>query len=123
MRNKDQILIEQAYSKILNEIYDREDDHNRDDGSDTFYKEDTIIFNDPNELPYCYEVSYEKKMESGFYDDSVIGVEINWAKAYKKDSEETEFLFDITKETDPSISDIQDWVYNYEIGDTKLDIL
>jgi hypothetical protein len=74
-------------------------------------------------LPYSYDVSYEKKMERGFYDDSVVGVEINSAKAYKKDSDEVEFLFDVTDETEPNLSDIQDWVYNYEIGDTKLDIL
>ena len=65
----------------------------------------------------------KKEMESGFYNDSVLGVEINWAKAFKKDSDDVEFVFDVTNETDPSLSDIEDWVYNYEIGDTKLDIL
>jgi hypothetical protein len=110
-------------SSPVKDSYDEEDDHNRDDDSDTFYREDTVMFNDPHKLPYCYEVSYEKKMESGFYDDSVVGVEINWAKAYKKDSEETEFLFDITNETNPTLSDIQDWVYNWAIGDSELDIL
>ena len=78
---------------------------------------------DPNGLPYSYEVSYEKKMESGFYDDSVLCVEINWAKSYKKDSDETEFVFDVTNETNPTLSDIQDWVYNWAIGDLKLDTL
>lgn len=122
MKNKDDILLEQAYSKVLKEDHD-EDDHNRDDGSNIFHSEDTLIFNDPMNLPYSYDVSYEKKMERGFYDDSVVGVEINSAKAYKKDSDEVEFLFDVTDETEPNLSDIQDWVYNYEIGDTKLDIL
>ena len=122
MKNKDDILLEQAYSKVLKEDHD-EDDHNRDDDSNIFHSEDTLIFNDPMNLPYSYDVSYEKKMERGFYDDSVVGVEINSAKAYKKDSEEVEFLFDVTDETEPNLSDIQDWVYNYEIGDTKLDIL
>jgi len=122
MKNKDDILLEQAYSKVLKEYHD-EDDHNRDDDSNIFHSEDTLIFNDPMNLPYSYDVSYTKKMERGFYDDSVVGVEIDSAKAYKKDSEEVEFLFDITNETKPNLSDIQDWVYNYEIGDTKLDIL
>jgi hypothetical protein len=122
MKNKDDILLEQAYSKVLKEDHD-EDDHNRDDDSNIFHSEDTLIFNDPMNLPYSYDVSYEKKMERGFYDDSVVGVEINSAKAYKKDSDEVEFLFDVTDETEPNLSDIQDWVYNYEIGDTKLDIL
>ena len=88
-----QILLEQAYSKVLKEDHD-EDDHNRDDDSNIFHSEDTLIFNDPMNLPYSYDVSYEKKMERGFYDDSVVGVEINSAKAYKKDSDEVEFLFD-----------------------------
>ena len=123
MKSKDDVLLEQAYSKIIKEFYDREDDHNRDDDSDIFYQEDTVMFDDPNELPYSYEVNYEKKTEHGFYDDSVVGVVINWAKAYKKVSEETEFLFDITNETDPTLSDIQDWVYNWAIGDSKLNTL
>jgi hypothetical protein len=122
MKSKDDILLERAYSKVLKESYD-EDDHMRDDDSNIFHRKDEIIFNDPHNLPYSYAVSYEKKMESGFTDDSVLGVEINWAKAFKKDSEDVEFVFDVTNETNPSLSDIEDWVYNYEIGDTKLDIL
>lgn len=120
MRTKDDILLEQAYSKILKEDYDN---HNRDDNSKVFHIDDTVMFDDPFGSPYSYEVSYEKKMESGFYDDSVLGVEINWAKAYKKDSDETEFLFDITNETKPNLSNIQDWVYNWAIGDLKLETL
>jgi hypothetical protein len=120
MRKKDDILLEQAYSKILKEEFD---DHNRDDDSKVFHVDDTVIFNDPTGLPYSYEVSYEKKMKSGFYDDSVLSVEINSAKAYKKDSDDVEFLFDVTNESNPNFSDIQDWVYNWAIGDSKLDTL
>lgn len=122
MKSNDDILLEQAYSKVLKESYD-EDDHRRDDDSNIFHRNEEIIFNDPHNLPYSYAVSYEKKMESGFYNDSVLGIEVNWAKAFKKDSDDVEFLFDVTNETEPSLSDIEDWVYNYEIGDTKLDIL
>ena len=64
----------------------------RDDDSNIFHRKDEIIFNDPHNLPYSYAVSYEKKMESGFSDDSVLAVEINWAKAFKKDSEDVEHL-------------------------------
>lgn len=104
-------MLEQAYSKVL-----KEDNH-----ENIFHKEETIMFEDPKGLPYVYEVSYEKKMEHGFYNDSVVGVNINWAKAYKENSDEV--LFDITDTTEPNVSDIQDWVYNFEIGDTKLNIL
>jgi hypothetical protein len=120
MRKKDDILLEQAYNLVINPIQESHDDDN--DGN-IFHIDDTVMFDDPTGLPYSYEVSYEKKMESGFYDDSVVGVEINSAKAYKKDSDEVEFLFDITNETKPNFSDIQDWVYNWAIGDLKLDIL
>lgn len=120
MKTKDQTLLEQAYLKVINE-YHGDDDHDRDDGGKTFHETDNIIFEDPQGKPYVYEVSYEKKKEQGFYDDSVLGVEIISAKAYKKDS--NEFLFDITNETETTLADIQDWVYNWSIGDSKLNLL
>jgi hypothetical protein len=114
MRQKDDILLEQAYSKILKEYVDE-----RDDGP--FYKDDSINFEDPFGKPFIYYVEYEKKMESGFYDDSVVGVNINSAKVFKNDGDE--IGMDITNETNPSLSDIQDWVYNHEIGDSRLNLL
>jgi hypothetical protein len=114
MKSKDQILLEEAYSKILKEYVDE-----RDDGP--FYRDDTIVFEDPFGKPYVYEVSYEKKMESGFYDDNVLNVNIHSAKVYKNDSDEV--IMNITNETKPSLSDIQDWVYNHEIGDSRLNLL
>jgi hypothetical protein len=114
MKSKDDILLEQAYSKILKEYVDE-----RDDGP--FYKDDSISFEDPFGKPFIYYVEYEKKMESGFYDDSVIGVTINSAKVFKNDGDE--IGMDITNETNPSLSDIQDWVYNHEIGDSRLNLL
>jgi hypothetical protein len=119
MKSKDQILLEQAYSNILNE-YHEDDDR-------TFHHESEIAFNDPFDKPYSYYVNYTTKLESGFYNDEVIGVEIDSAKVYEKDvpddADEAKFLFDVTNETDPSLSDIHDWVYNYEIGDSKLDVI
>ena len=109
--------------EIPKEIYINEYVDETDDGP--FYQESTIMFEDPFGKPYSYSVDYEKKMESGFYDDNVVGVTINSAKAYKLevDDDSDGFLFDITNETDPSLSDIQDWVYNHEIGDSRLNLL
>jgi len=44
-------------------------------------------------------------------------------KAYSKILKEELFVFDVTNETNPTLSDIQDWVYNWAIGDLKLDTL
>lgn len=119
MKNKDQIMLEQLYSKVLNE--EQEDDNG------IFHQESEIAFNDPFDKPYSYYVNYTTKLNYGFYSDEVLGVEIDSAKVYEKevpdDADEAKFLFDVTNETKPSLSDINDWVYNYEIGNAELDII
>ena len=52
MKSIDEILLEQAYSKVLKESYD-EDDHMRDDDSNIFHRKDEIIFNIPRYEVFC----------------------------------------------------------------------
>lgn len=125
MRNKDSQMLEEAYKKIVKKKMVKE--YSEDDDR-TFYSKEQIMFNDPFDKPYSYVVDYEVKKEAGYIgDDTIQGVTILDAKAYDKEvpegAEEAKFLFDVTNETDPDLSTIQDWVYNHVIGDSPLDVL
>lgn len=125
MRNKDSQMLEEAYKKIVKKKMVKE---YTDDDERSYARDEVIMFNDPFDKPYSYEVSYEVRGQAGVWgDDSIDELSINWAKAYEKDvpegAEEARFLFDVTKETDPNLGTIQDWVYNHVIGDSPLDVL
>jgi hypothetical protein len=104
MKSKDQIDLENLYLNIIKEDVNDQISSNREQ----------IAFEDPFGRPFFYNVVYDKNIENISCQNSFLEINILSANAFPLYSDQ--IAFPITKDSEPNLENIHDWIYNYEIN-------